>query len=226
MKIIFEDENIVVCVKPEGVLSQSDSAGGESAVSLLSGITDGEIYPVHRLDRTTMGLMVFAKTSLAAAKLCRDIEEHNLKKKYVALVHGKPAQESGEMCDLLFFDRKKNKSFVAKKERAGVKKAVLNYRLSNLGELSCGTVSALDISLETGRTHQIRVQCASRKMPLLGDRRYGAQDEFKKIALCACELEFLHPKSREKMLFNIKNTEEFFNWIKYFNANNKADISI
>lgn len=216
MKIVFEDKNIVICIKPEGMLSQSDNDGGESAVSRLQALTGGEIYPVHRLDRTTMGLMVFAKTARAASALSRDIAEHRFNKRYIALVHGRPQESRGEMQDLLFFDRRKNKSFVVKKERAGVKKAVLDYVLLNFGETPCGTVSGLEIMLQTGRTHQIRVQCASRGMPLLGDRRYGAQDEFKKIALCAFSLEFPHPESGETLKFDIRDTAEFSEWKNYF----------
>ena len=216
MRIVFEDESIVVGIKPEGLLSQSDSTGGESAVSCLQQLTGSEIYPVHRLDRTTMGLMVFAKNTHSAAVLSRDITEHRLEKRYIALVHGRPEKPSGEMRDMLFFDRKKNKSFVVKKERSGVKKAVLEYTVIEETEHSFGAVSSLDIRLETGRTHQIRVQCASRKMPLLGDRRYGAQDEFKKIALCAYRLELQHPKSREKLEFDITSAPEFSEWKNYF----------
>lgn len=218
MKIVFSDQNIVVCIKPEGVLSQSDSTGGESAVSCLRELTGGEIYPVHRLDRTTMGLMVFARTARAASALSRDIAEHRFEKRYMALVHGKPEECRGEMQDLLFFDRRKNKSFVVKKERAGVKSAVLDYALLNFGETPSGTVSGLDITLQTGRTHQIRVQCASRGMPLLGDRRYGAQDGFKKIALCAYSLEFPHPISGEKLKLDIRDTDEFSEWKNYFES--------
>lgn len=218
MKIIFEDESIVVCIKPEGLLSQSDSAGGESAVLRLRSITGAQIYPVHRLDKTTMGIMVYAKTTWAAAVLSRDIADHRLEKRYVALVHGRPEQPSGQMQDMLFFDRRKNKSFVVKKERSGVKKALLEYTLTDSRNCHSGVVSSLDISLKTGRTHQIRVQCATRQMPLLGDRRYGAQDDFKKIALCAYSLKFRHPVSLEDLVFDIRQSEEYSNWFKFFNV--------
>ena len=216
MKIIYEDEYIVVCIKPDGVLSQSNSGGGESAVSILHQLCSSEIYPIHRLDRTTLGVMVYAKQAKSAAILSRDVAEHNFKKKYVVIVHGIPDSPSGHMTDLLYFDRKKNKSYTVKRERAGVKKAELDYSLiSSFGE-ETEKVSMLDITLGTGRTHQIRVQCVSRGMPLLGDRRYGAADEFKRIALCAVSLEFKHPVNHQIMSFSIKDTQEYADWENYF----------
>ena len=193
------------------MLSQSDEKGTESAVSVLKNITDREVYPVHRLDRTTEGLMVFAKTKTAASKLSKDVASHSFSKRYYALVHSKSAEENGVMEDLLFYDRKKNKSFVVKRERNGVKKASLEYTAQKNGEYT-----AMDIRLHTGRTHQIRVQCASRGMPLLGDSRYGAKDNFSKIALYAVELEFTHPAENRVMSFSMKETCEFKNWLKYF----------
>lgn len=211
MKILYEDKQIVVCIKPEGVLSQSDDKGSTSAVDILAEITNSEIYPVHRLDRTTEGLMVFAKTKSAASVLSGDVASHKLLKRYFALVHSSPASDNGVMEDLLFYDRKKGKSFVVKRERAGVKKAVLEFRADKINGHT-----AMDILLHTGRTHQIRVQCASRGMPLLGDKRYGAKDRFSKIALYSVELDFIHPTEKKEMKFSMRDTKEFENWLKYF----------
>ncbi len=203
MNIIFEDSHIVVCEKPYGMLSQADSGGKESAVSYLEEHTTSNIYPVHRLDRTTRGIMVFAKTKDAAAKLSKQINEHLFLKEYTATVHGVPKEMCGKMEDLLFYDRKAGKSYVVKRERSGVKKAVLYYEVETTRDYEGETVSVVHIRLETGRTHQIRVQFASRGLPLLGDRRYGADDREKEIALCACNLSFKHPFSGEVMEFSI-----------------------
>ena len=196
MKIIFEDESIIVCIKPMGILSQADSKGGQSMITLLEEHTKGVIYPLHRLDKEVGGVMVYAKTKFAAAILSNDIAEQKFKKEYLALIHGKP-DEKGEMVDLLFKDSKKNKSFVVKKERRGVKKASLEYELINSND----ELSVVKILLHTGRTHQIRVQFASRKMPLVADRKYGAKDEFNEIGLWSYRISFVHPKSKEAVSF-------------------------
>ncbi|MBE6727764.1 MAG: RluA family pseudouridine synthase [Ruminococcaceae bacterium] len=203
MNILFEDDQIIVCEKPYGMLSQADSAGNESAVSYLEKHTGSSIYPVHRLDKTTKGIMVFAKNSVAAASLSKQITANVFVKEYKATVHGEPKLPSGTFEDLLFYDRRKGKSYVVKRERAGVKKAVLHYKVLEKNENRGGVVSLVHIRLETGRTHQIRVQFASRGFPLLGDRRYGASDKEKEIALCAYRLSFKHPLSGELMDFSI-----------------------
>jgi len=147
--------------------------------------------------------MVFAKNSVAAASLSKQITANVFVKEYKATVHGEPKLPSGTFEDLLFYDRRKGKSYVVKRERAGVKKAVLHYKVLEKNENRGGVVSLVHIRLETGRTHQIRVQFASRGFPLLGDRRYGASDKEKEIALCAYRLSFKHPLSGELMDFSI-----------------------
>lgn len=199
MRIIFEDNDIIVAVKPSGILSQQDNTGKESMISLLSEHTGSEVFPIHRLDRDVAGIMVFAKTKQSAAVLSKMVAEHSLIKEYIALIHGTPSQMHGEMRDLLFKDSTRNKSFVVKKPRKGVKEAILEYSVIS----ACDDYSTVLIKLHTGRTHQIRVQFASRKMPLVGDRKYGAQDEFKNIGLWSYRLTFNHPKSTEKLTFSI-----------------------
>lgn len=201
MKILFEDDFIIVAIKPIGILSQADSHGGESMISMLENHTGGSIYPLHRLDREVGGVMVYAKTQKAAAILSKDIAERNFKKEYIALVHGNPQESSGEMQDLLFKDSSKNKVFVVKKERKGVKKASLEYEVLNTSECENDMYSVVRILLHTGRTHQIRVQFAFRKMPLAGDRKYGARDNFKEIGLWSYRLNFAHPKTKEPLIF-------------------------
>lgn len=204
MDILYEDTAVIVCIKPRGILSQADKNGGESMITRLSEHTGGEIYPVHRLDKETGGVMVYAKTKKAAAKLSRDISEHRFYKEYLALVHGVPEENSGTLCDLLFHDRAKNKSYVVKRERAGVKKAELYYEVLETKEKDGEKYSLLRVVLHTGRTHQIRVQLAHRKMPLSGNRKYGAKDAFENLGLLSAKLKFTHPETGEEMEFTVK----------------------
>lgn len=196
MDILYSDNHIVVCIKPSGILSQADSNGGESMITKLSDMFGCEIYPLHRLDKGVSGVMVFAKTKLAASELSRDIAEHRFQKEYLAVVKGEP-EPSGEMVDLLFKDSRKNKSFVVKSKRKGVKEASLEYVLLKTD----GQKSLVRVLLHTGRTHQIRVQFASRKMPLLGDKKYGGDASCDNIALLSYRLTFNHPKTKEEMIF-------------------------
>lgn len=201
MEILFEDSSVIVCVKPQGILSQSDKNGGESMITRLETYTGGEVFPVHRLDKETGGVIVYAKTGAAAAALSRDIAERRFCKEYLAMAHGVPERKSDTLCDLLFHDRSKNKSYVVKRERRGVKKAELCYTLLGTAEINGEKYSLLRVKLHTGRTHQIRVQLAFRKMPLSGDRKYGAQDGFNLLGLWAYKLEFTNPESRKKAEF-------------------------
>lgn len=197
MKILFEDNAIVVCIKPVGVISQESSDGGESMISLLREVCRSEIYPIHRLDRAVGGLMVFAKTQKAAADLSKQVQDRTLQKEYLAIVHGTVEQPQGILEDILFKDSSKNKSFVVKTMRKGAKKASLEYKIIGNTE----EYSLADILLHTGRTHQIRVQFASRKHPLLGDGKYGGRDSYKAPALWSSGLRFVHPSSRKELYF-------------------------
>lgn len=202
MEIIFEDRDIVVAIKPPEILSQGDEKGRANAVDVLSEMTGSEIFPVHRLDKGVGGVMVFAKNAKAAAELSRQASDRTMEKTYLALLHGEIVEESGRLEDLLFFDRGRNKSFVVKRERRGVKKALLDYECLSKGEGK----SLVRVKLITGRTHQIRVQFSSRGYPLFGDRRYGARDEEKNIALLSKEISFLHPRTGERMTFEAEQT--------------------
>jgi 23S rRNA pseudouridine1911/1915/1917 synthase len=180
MHLLYEDRDIVVCVKPVGVESEKELP------ALLARQLGGEIYPLHRLDMNVGGVMVFARNKAAASKLSAQIARGEMIKEYVAFVKGTP-EESGTWEDFLFKDSRKNKVFVVKKERAGVKKAKLAYRVLEKGE-----ASLVHIRLFTGRSHQIRVQFASRGFPLLGDHKYGARDENKAPMLFSCRITFIH----------------------------------
>ena len=184
MKIIFEDENIVVCIKPVGIASQNDKV--QDMVKLLEQQLGSMIFPVHRLDTAVGGTMVFAKNQKPAANLSKQIQDGTFKKKYLAVVSGRPEADSAVLEDLLFKDSSKNKSYVVKRERKGVKKAKLKYELVSYAE----NMSLLKILLYTGRSHQIRVQFASRKMPLIGDGKYGSKDNRCSVALWSNEITF------------------------------------
>ena len=164
--ILYEDAQLVVCCKPRGVLSAADSSGQESMASLLA---PRAVFPVHRLDRDVPGVMVFAKTREAAAFLSAHLTAG---KEYLALAEGAPCREQEELYDLLFHDRARNKTYVVRRTRAGVREARLICTPLRL--LPDGR-AALHLQLLTGRTHQIRVQLGSRGCPVCGDRKYGAQ---------------------------------------------------
>lgn len=185
-EILYEDAALLVCVKPRGILSAKDASGKPSMADLLAPRT---LYPVHRLDRQTVGLMVFAKTAQSAAALSRS---DSFVKEYLAVCEGCPAPAEGELRDLLFYDRTKSKTFVVKRSRAGVKEARLSYRVLAADD----GAALLRIRLFTGRTHQIRAQLSSRGHPLLGDRRYGAKSGGE-MQLYAFRLSFPHPNGTE-----------------------------
>ena len=185
--ILRQDAKLIVCVKPAGVLSER---GG--LPELLEAQCGGRVWPVHRLDRDVGGLMVYARTREAAAALSALIAAQRVEKEYLAVVCGRPERENAELHDLLYHDAARGKSYVVQRERKGVKKASLDYRLLESAETEQGTLSLLRVRLHTGRSHQIRVQFASRRLPLVGDARYGSRIRGG-IALCACALRFPDP---------------------------------
>ena len=202
-EVLYSDKDIAVIIKPSGVVSED----GEGSVCALirEALSVKDVYPIHRLDREVTGVMVYALNKKAAAALSRAVTENALKKVYLAVVHGTPEEESGVFCDLLFKDSKKNKSYVVKRERKGVRYAELSYETLK----SDGEKSLVKIELHTGRSHQIRVQFSSRKMPLFGDRKYGGADSERQIALFSHSLTFPHPNG-DVMTFTKEPTAEIF----------------
>lgn len=180
MEILYSDRDMVVCVKPLGVSSED---GPGSLPSLLQEALGGEIFPVHRLDLNVGGVMVYARNRGAAAFLSQAVAQRQLQKEYLALCHGSP-EEKGTWEDLLWKDSRKNKVYVVTRQRQGVKQASLEYEILGRGE----GISLAQILLHTGRSHQIRVQFASRGFPLLGDGKYGARDKIPAPALWSYRL--------------------------------------
>lgn len=174
MEILYSDKDIVACVKPVGLDSEHDLP------QALKDALGGEIFTLHRLDKNVGGVMLYARSKAAAARLSRDIQEGRMVKEYVAMVHGTPP-ENGDWQDLLFKDSRKNKVYVVKRQRAGVKPARLEFV-----RLQEGETSLVRIRLHTGRSHQIRVQFASRGYPLVGDHKYGAKDDHTAPMLFSC----------------------------------------
>lgn len=178
MQLLYSDSQLAVCVKPVGLDSE------HQLPQLLQQALGGDIFPIHRLDLNVGGVMVYARTRTAAAALSRSIQEGSLVKEYLAQVHGQPPQW-GDLQDLLWKDSRKNKVFVVRRQRSGVKDARLQYT-----RLSDGPDSLVHIRLYTGRSHQIRVQFASRGYPLVGDHKYGARDSLTAPRLFSCRVQF------------------------------------
>ena len=178
MEILYQDSDIAVVEKPVGLDAEQ---GMPCALQAQIG---GSFYTVHRLDQNVGGVMVYARNQKTAAELSRQIQNGSFVKEYVALVHGTP-EEAGDWTDFLFKDSRKNKVFVVKKERTGVKKARLTYRCLRAGEQSL-----VHIRLYTGRSHQIRVQFSSRGYPLVGDHKYGSRAVQTAPMLYCCRVTF------------------------------------
>ena len=176
MEILHTDRDIVVCIKPVGMDSEHEIPAA------LKEKLGGEIFPIHRLDKNVGGIMVFARTKSAAAALSKAVQDGQMVKEYVAMVHGTPP-ESGDWEDFLFKDSRKNKVFAVKKERKGVKYARLEF-----SRLKGGEQSLVHIRLHTGRSHQIRVQFSSRGFPLVGDHKYGSRDSATAPMLFSCRI--------------------------------------
>ena len=210
MKVIYEDNQIIVVEKEPNIPSQSDKTGDVDMLSLVKKYIKekynkpGEVYIglVHRLDRPVGGVMVFARTSKAASRLSDQVRTKLMKKTYIATVDGKIEQTKGTLEDYLYKDERNNISKVVSKDKKNAKLAKLDYEVLNYDEKR--DLSVVKIHLHTGRHHQIRVQFANFGHSLYGDQKYGVRGKGKQIRLWAYELEFEHPTKKEMMTFKSK----------------------
>ena len=209
IKIIFEDNHLLVVEKPVNILSQGDDTNDKDMVNLLKQYVKekynkpGNVYLglVHRLDRPVGGVMVFAKTSKAAARLSEQVRVKEFEKKYLVVVNGKIIPSKGEFEDYLLKNEKKNMSRVVQEGTKGAKYANLEYQVLKYNEEI--NLSVVKVFLHTGRHHQIRVQFSSRDHSIYGDQKYGGRGHGKQIALWAYSLSFIHPVSKERMEFKV-----------------------
>lgn len=199
--ILYQDERILVCRKPAGLLSTDDENGLPAVLRTQLGDAHACIRTVHRLDAAVSGVMVYARSQMAASLLSEQIREGKFQKEYLAVLHGAPEAPAGELRDLLWRNRSTRRTVVVAEPRKEAKHARLLYRV--LAEAN--GMSLVQIRLLTGRTHQIRVQLSSRGLPLVGDRKYGRGDEDGcAIALWSYRLRFFHPQTDELLEFSLE----------------------
>ena len=216
LRILHEDEHVIVCYKPAGLATQTAKMGAQDMESLLKNYLYKKekkmpyVAVIHRLDQPVEGILVFAKTPFAAKELNKGMQGAGFGKYYQAVVCGIPNEKKAVLEDYLVKDGKTNTSRVGKKDEAEAKKAVLAYEVIQQTD----DKALLKIKLETGRHHQIRVQMANMGCPIWGDTKYNSAENvdksWKNIALCAYHLEFVHPKTKKKMVFEIKPEGEGF----------------
>lgn len=200
--LLAQTASYVVCIKPRGILSESTPEGNGLPELLSAQLSLTCIYPVHRLDATTGGVMVYATTKSAAAALSEQIASHRFSKIYLALCEGIPESTNGFMEDELYFDRRKKQSFVVDRPRNGTKSARLTYHVLAERTIANQSCALCEVVLETGRTHQIRVQFASRHHPLLGDKKYGARIPYHGLSLWCRTLSFIDPDTGTEVTFH------------------------
>ena len=196
MEILYADPAVLVCLKPAGVLSTDEPGGLPDLLREKLGDQKADLRTVHRLDRAVSGLMVLARNAAAASELSRQIRAGTFEKEYLAVVHGE-TPERGELRDLLRRDKARKMTFVADAPGKGVQEAVLAYETLGQG----AGMSLVRIRLYTGRTHQIRVQFASRGWPLFGERKYCAEPDDCALALWSHRIGFTHPVTGERLRF-------------------------
>ena len=197
MEIIYQDKDLIVCVKPPRVLSTDEPGGLPDLIRQELGDPNANVRTVHRLDRTVSGLMVLARRSKAASELSRQIREGEFHKEYVAVIHGTPEEDAAELQDLLLRNKQERKTYIVTEPGKDVQEARLSYQVLNRAQ----DLTRVRIQLHTGRTHQIRAQFSGRGWPLVGDRKYGIPDEAEEIALWSYRLAFHHPYSGKPMEF-------------------------
>ena len=202
--LLHAEPGFLVCLKPAGVECEHELP------ALLSSALPCEVkslYCIHRLDRSVGGVMVWARSAHAAATLSKQIQAHRFQKEYLAVCSGRIEPPEGEMRDFLFKDSVRQKAFVARNARGGVKEALLHYQL--LAYQETHDVSLVRVALHTGRFHQIRCQFAARRHPLLGDGKYGSREKGCPIALWSCRIAFFHPETGRRIVFQALPETEF-----------------
>lgn len=225
LKVIYEDNHIIVVIKPQNIPSQEDESKDKDLLTMVKEYIKvkedkpGNVYVglVHRLDRPTGGVMVFAKTSKAASRLTQEIQEGKLTKNYLAVVNGKPREKRSKLVNYLQKNARTNTVMVVPELTTGAKRAELNYEVVEEKE----KVSLVKVELITGRSHQIRVQMKHIGCPIYGDVRYGGDKLAKghNLALWSYELKLVHPTTKENMTFKVYPPEELTPW-NVFNLNN------
>lgn len=210
LNILYEDKDIVVVIKPRGILSQSSSSFEEDMVSMLKKHLGKDTYigVIHRLDKPVYGIMVYGKNKKSTDILCSDLKKKNIGKIYEALVEGQPNEDTGRLTD---FIKKENNNIsrIADKNTKDAKEAILEYKVLETKNSEGMNITRLRIKLLTGRHHQIRVQCAAHGFPLFGDYKYNKRPAKEKLeydnvlTLAAVELNFTHPKTGKNMNFKI-----------------------
>ena len=198
MEIIYQDQDILVCIKPPRVLSTDEPGGLPELIRQELGDLTADIRTVHRLDRVVSGLMVLARNPAAASELSRQIRENRFQKEYLAVIHGCPKTKTGTLRDLLVRDKARKMTMIAEAPGKDVQEAILHYQVLSTN----GQMSRVQIQLVTGRTHQIRVQFSGREMPLVGERKYAPGMDECELALWSCHIAFTHPKTGASMDFH------------------------
>lgn len=204
-QILYQDDSILVCIKPPRVLSTDEPGGIPDLCRTALGDPNANIRTVHRLDRVVSGLMVLARSKRAASELSRQIRENEFHKEYRAVIHGTPDTDAGTFTDLLLRNKPERKTYVVQEPGKDVQEAVLNYEV--LGKTP--QFAKVRIELVTGRTHQIRCQFSSRNLPLVGDRKYSLNEDDCEIALWSSLLRFRHPRTGELLTFQAPSPNTF-----------------
>lgn len=196
--ICYQDADVLVCIKPPRILSTDEPGGLPEMIRQELGDMQADIRTVHRLDRVVSGLMVLARNPMSASELSRQVREGSFQKTYLAVVHGTPEEPQGLFKDLLGRDKARKMTFVSEEYVKGIQEAALSYSVLESRE----GMSLVRILLHTGRTHQIRVQFASRGMPLVGERKYSERNDPCEIALFSHSIGFVHPVTGRTMTFS------------------------
>ncbi len=220
LNVVYEDNQVIVVVKPHNQPSQEDESKDMDLLSEVKAYVKekynkpGEAFIglVHRLDRPTGGLMVFARTSKAASRLSKQLSEHETEKKYYCVVEGFVKEKKATLINYLKKDEKNNIVKVVTQTEEGAKKAELEYKLLETKD----NLSLLEVALKTGRSHQIRVQLSAKNIPIYGDQKYNKNTKGKQLALWAGKLSFTHPTTKEKMTFMASPDASKTPWNKFY----------